>query len=354
MFKAGISCGKLVDQIIEKTKDDQSSVNEFATYLSHQFWILIKGKTVQNKDKESMFNKFYNFSIDEGMLSEWVKMLKCLGIVVQSPVVLQMTVQFILDKFLQFSLKPRNELLLPAIKDEINEAIHMEKSEEVSLRYVAGYIIFSLKKSIKSKRSPEGFALHQLLSCWGSREELDKQVKFLEYTKAWVDRVNRGGLLLVSDEFYIFVQGIENEVRKIPTIHILIGYCSEDVKGIKLEKLNANPFIQNLWDTLTKDVYNKQLTEKLKLQIFKKWTNIRINTFVTTYVLIMRRKASRNETSRNKISGKGTSSLRKELGKDCTKKFSLCLILLIKKGFLFLIYCFLKKDNEILQLCEFY
>ena len=39
----------------------------------------------------------------------------------QSSVVLQMTVQFILDKFLQFSLKLRNELLLPAIKDEINK-----------------------------------------------------------------------------------------------------------------------------------------------------------------------------------------------------------------------------------------
>ena len=112
-----------------------------------------------------MFNKFYSFSIDEDMLSERVQILKCLGIGDQSSVVLQMTVQFILDKFLQFSLRLQNELLLPAIKDEKNKAIHMERSEEVSLRYVAGYIIFSLKKSIKSKRSPECFALHQLLSC---------------------------------------------------------------------------------------------------------------------------------------------------------------------------------------------
>ena len=114
-----------------------------------------------------MFNKFCNFSIDEDMMSEWVKMFKCPEIVDQSSVVLQMTVHFILDKFLQFSLKLRNELLLPAIKYEINEAIHMDKSEEVSLRYVASHIIFSLKKSIKIKRSPEGFALHQLLSCLG-------------------------------------------------------------------------------------------------------------------------------------------------------------------------------------------
>ena len=65
--------------------------------MSHQFWNLIKGKAVQNKDKETMFNRFYNISIDEDVMSEWVKMLKCLGIVVQSSVVLQMTVQSILD-----------------------------------------------------------------------------------------------------------------------------------------------------------------------------------------------------------------------------------------------------------------
>ena len=118
--------------------------------------------------------------------------------------------------------------------------------------------------------------MHQFLSCWGSKEELDKQVTFLQYTKTWVDLVNRGGLLLVSDEFYIFVQSVENEVRKVLTINFLIADCGENVKGVILEKLYANPFIQNLWDTLTKDVCNKHLTEKLKLQILKKWSNIRL------------------------------------------------------------------------------
>ena len=127
----------------------------------------------------------------------------------------------------------------------------------------------------------EFFVLHQLLLCWGSKEELDKHVTFLEYTKTWIDRVNCGDLWLVSDDFYMFVQGIENEVRKVLTINFLIAYCVEGVKEVILEKLNANPFIQNLWDTLTKDVCNKYLTEKLKLQILKKWTNIRINAFVS-------------------------------------------------------------------------
>ena len=68
----------------------------------------------------------------------------------------------------------------------------------------------------------------------------------------------------------MFVRGIENEVRKVLTINFLITYCGEDVKEVILEKINTNAFIQNLWDTLTKDVCNKHLTEKLKLQILKK------------------------------------------------------------------------------------
>ena len=121
LFEPGRSCSKLVDQITGKTNEDQSCVNEFAAFLSRQFWSFIKRKTVQNKDKETIFNKFHNFLIDEDMLSQWLKMLKCLGIAFQSSLVLQITVQFVLDKFLQFNLKLQNELLLTAIKDEINE-----------------------------------------------------------------------------------------------------------------------------------------------------------------------------------------------------------------------------------------
>ena len=66
LLEAGI--GKLFDQITEKTNEDQSCVNELATCLSHQFWSL-KGKAVQDKDKETMLNRYYNFSIDKDMLS---------------------------------------------------------------------------------------------------------------------------------------------------------------------------------------------------------------------------------------------------------------------------------------------
>ena len=62
--------------------------------------------------------------------------------------------------------------------------------------------------------------------------------------------------------FYMFVRGIENEVRKVQTINIFIVYCGKDVKEVILKKLNVNAFIQKLWDTFTKEISNKHLTEK--------------------------------------------------------------------------------------------
>ena len=47
---------------------------------------------------------------------------------------------------------------------------------------------------------------------------------FTDYTGSWVERVNRGGLFLVSNDFYIFIRNIEFKVRKILNVSFLISY----------------------------------------------------------------------------------------------------------------------------------
>ena len=85
---------------------------------------------------------------------------------------------------------------------------------------------------------------------------------------------------------------IESEVRKILTVDFLITYCGEDVKEGIMAKLNVNIAIQKLWESITKAVYhnvgNKQFTEKLRIEILKKWCNVQVVAFVNEYVQIMR------------------------------------------------------------------
>ena len=85
-----------------------------------------------------------------------------MGIEQQSPIIMQITLQFILDKFLQLSLKLRNSIL-HTVADTEEKDVNLEKYEEASLRYVAGYVIFSLKRNIKNKRSPERITVCELL-----------------------------------------------------------------------------------------------------------------------------------------------------------------------------------------------
>ena len=55
-----------------------------------------------------------------------------------------------------------------------------------------------------------------------------------------------------------------------------------------MAKLNANIAIKNLWESITEigcnKFGNKQPTEKLRIEILKKWCNIREDVFVNAYV----------------------------------------------------------------------
>ena len=48
-----------------------------------------------------MFTGFYNLTIDDHMLAQWAKLINDMGVEQQSLTIMQMILQFILDKFLQ-------------------------------------------------------------------------------------------------------------------------------------------------------------------------------------------------------------------------------------------------------------
>ena len=101
---------------------------------------------MNNKKKESMFNKFHNFLFDEDMLSEWIKMLESLRITSKFLPVLQMPMQLIKDKFFQIVLNPENKILLQTLEDETDDNTTLKRSVEQSLHSIAEYILFSLEK----------------------------------------------------------------------------------------------------------------------------------------------------------------------------------------------------------------
>ena len=124
-------------------------------------------------------------------------------------------------------------------------------------------------------------------------------------TGSWVERVNRGGLFLVNNDFYTFIRNIEFELRKILNVSFFISYCGENIREVIVDKMRDNKVIQSFGDFFTRNVTNKLFTENLKIQILNKWRNIRTHAFVNTWVQIIQRKSAREAVKKtDKVSKK--------------------------------------------------
>lgn len=308
----GKSAGELVKNIIGKGNFD----HHFVQLISDKFYELINYKGVKVMNKEKMFLNFHKLRSERVVFSEFEKFLSSLHIPSYSTQSATFVYQHMLRKLLQSSIKFKTDMLRKTHEPVIVNR-ELQIKEEQSVRYVAGYILYSIKKIVKHKKSLEAKATIEILKSWSSNdipdsdEDIDKQ-SLLEYTQKWLSLVNRGGLFLVNDEFYLFIKEIEIVVRSIFNAEFIATYCGEDLRSKLIEKLEYNTSIEMSWEALVKEVPHKKLAERLKMKIFEKWVNIRGHAFAKTWVQVLRREAA-NKKKAIDISKKGQPSLRSTL-----------------------------------------
>lgn len=143
---------------------------------------------------------------------------------------------------------------------------------------------------------------------------------FLEYTKEWVDKTNRGGIFLVNDEFYIFIRRLEISARKVLNVKLMKTYNGENLQEMLLIEFERNTLIDLSWCNLTSCIENVELSTKIQRQVFQKWINIRRNAFVKAWVDILKlkhieqlKKKTISKKTAAKVDNKGTPALRKTL-----------------------------------------
>ena len=122
--------------------------------------------------------------------------------------------------------------------------------------------------------------------------------------------LDRGSLVVINDDFYIFVKHLKIQARKILNMNFMILYSEGNIKLKVFEKLSENNLIKCYWEKLTRSVGNEDLKEKLKVKIVTKWIDIRVNAFIKTWVQIIRRKESRSGSSND---GRQEVTMRKTL-----------------------------------------
>ena len=146
--------------------------------------------------------------------------------------------QFVMDKFLKHGFKFRNSLLESNDETQVPmDNTILESDEEERLRYVAGYIVYSLNNSIKSSDPYLNEAVSGVIDIWGGKKDIgsSSSITFLEYAQYWVEKVNCGDLIYVTDDFYKFIGGIEYTLREVLNMKLIVACAGENLRNVLLE-----------------------------------------------------------------------------------------------------------------------
>ena len=105
-YEPGKSVRNLSREIMKKIDTRDTIVKDYIDFLSNFIYNIINFSGFKCTDKESMFKKFYRFSVGNDSLMQWVKFLELLHVGNNlEGVVKEILHQYILDKCFQLTLK---------------------------------------------------------------------------------------------------------------------------------------------------------------------------------------------------------------------------------------------------------
>ena len=100
----------------------------------------------------------------------------------------------------------------------------------------------------------------------------------LDYTKEWVEKVNRGGLFDISDEAYRLFLSIGMAMRSKLTEHLNMQKMTEDSNegtSAIIDFILQNDDVQFHWSMLSIDIEEEEHSFELLQHIIQLWLTIR-------------------------------------------------------------------------------
>ena len=309
MVPPGTYASEIARKILTHKEDEMVEV--YAKQLNRGMANIFEENDKSSSAIGIMLNKYHIASVSPEVNTSFINFLTKLGIVNISEYGIgpSLLFQFILRNSFKQLLILYDKQGEVEVKDSFDlTKLKLTLMEEKILRYVAGYIPYSIRSHFRRvKSTPESISALQIVESWNKAGLEQESLSLLDYTNEWIEKINRGGLFLVTDNFYRLIIRIEITVRTVLNVQFLLQYAGEDIRIIILDRLKNDSYVTFGWDSLTRDVENKSLCDRLKLIVFNKWISIRAYSFVKVWIDKVKHQSS-------KVDVKAQPSLRKVLG----------------------------------------
>ena len=218
-----------------------------------------KGVTHQ---REKLWKAFHRESIMK-LPEMWKKFLQTVDLILD-PLVYQTVNQKMFEEILKsrFGVQPRKSPQCQA---------SLSQDEECIVRYAAGYIpLVLLKKHEKS----QSLASVSFVECLSSMAVNGEESSFLEYTRDWLVKINRGGLFEVNDLAYQLFKEIEINLQTKLKDH-LVQPIPDKTKEDLLSTAISNENVQFYWSMISTDIQDEAAARDLLHEIAELWLTIR-------------------------------------------------------------------------------
>ena len=247
-----------------------------------------------SKRREKMWALFYEFR-SSTLTTLWKDLLVQLNIPSKynDPWLVQTASRIALEKYISIKYS------LPSASSS-TDPMHLTVDEHNALRYAAGYVLLSIKR----KNSFDNPSLVAWIEKQTDVSGAVNGVSYSQFTKMWIEKVNRGGLLLVSDNMYHVFHAIEMVLRQF-----LKGMTENH--GLEKDKVTNVIYddneVQYFWSIMSIIDIDEESSERLLKDIIRLWITVRGFSYASSIV---------EDYKRSCGALKRKKSLRKELKKQ--------------------------------------
>ncbi|XP_035662528.1 uncharacterized protein LOC118406548 [Branchiostoma floridae] len=282
----------------------------FIMTLCSLLWCVISAADTSvlcSSANETMFGAFHKLCTGDQFQNLWNTFMSSLD---QIPCPLLH--MFVTNKVFEGLLAKKHSVDAPITGGTCSDVdTAMTNAEEQVLRYVAGYIPHALLKHYKKYDNKLAKLYATVLSEWkvdGAKHSSTGKATFLKYTEGWVDKVNRGGLYVVTDQVYLFFRAVEKVVRSTANVQQLRQGTLTGIKDDIMNKLETDFLVNKYWCAIACSITDEKASVALLEKILLYFVNLRCRAFAEAHIAVMRQK------NIDAASKKGEKSLRKSLG----------------------------------------
>ena len=126
----------------------------------------------------------------------------------------------------------------------------------------------------KHEKNPSKASV-SIIKCLGSMAVNGDESDFLQYTRSWLEKVNRGGLFEINDLAYQLFKEVEIDLQDKLVNQLQHSSAPGNTKAEMIASVLLNDNVQFYWIMLSTDIQDEQTSQDLLREIVELWLTIR-------------------------------------------------------------------------------